>query len=181
MLLFNAVLLSAVLAQSSLDQRSPFGTNAPTNNSATPDRVPVSRPDEQAAPGSLPSTGRNDQGASTGDTGASSAPAQSDQNQPKSLAPDSTGTGTDTSATRSTTRSANTPQVIRPDQSVSPTPGSVTPGTQRTTSTPLRGASGAAGTVNTPGSNNGMPAPAQAPSSTGPIYPGASSGASSTQ
>ena len=190
MLLFKAVVLSALLGQSSVDQRSPFGANAPTNNNLRPERVPTNRPGDQA-PASFPSSSDSDQAASTNDTpgsASSSTPAPATAAPPASLPSDTANTAdtnnpSDTSATtggaQSTTRSAKTP-IVRPDLSVSPTPGSVTPGTERSTSTPIRGASGVTGTSNTPGSNS-MPAPQQAPSSTAPIYPGASSGASNTQ
>src|SRR5262245_1363119 len=185
MLLMKAVVLSALLTQGALDQRSPFGTNAPDNNDVTPQRVPVNRPDDKSA-SSLPAgTGAADPAASTDQGGSAQTPAPASSTPPASL-PSDTDTGGSSAAggTGSTTRSARTPPIIRPDQSVSPTPGSVTPGTQRSTSTPVRGANGVTGTtapgstmVPTPATASPVP-PAGAPP---PTYPGVSSGASNTQ
>src|SRR4030095_1350660 len=128
MLLLKSVVLSALLAQGAMDQRSPFGTNAPDNNDLTPQRVPVNRPDDRS-PSRLP--GGSDRGPST-DSASGSTPAPANSAPPASLPSDTDTSGSSaTGGTGSTTTSAKTPPIIRPDQSVSPTPGSVTPGTQR--------------------------------------------------
>ena len=78
----------ALLAQSSMDQRSPFGANAPDNNDVTPQRMPAHQPDD--TPSSLPSTSAGDKAASTDDTNGSSStstPAPAASTPPASLAP----------------------------------------------------------------------------------------------
>ena len=85
MLFLQSVVLGMILAQAPMDQRSPFGTNAPNANDGTPDIAPPRNPAGTAAPPADPSS-----------TKVPPAPARSDAGPPPP-------TGGGTSATPGTT------------------------------------------------------------------------------
>jgi hypothetical protein len=150
-----------LLAQSSVDQRSPFGTNAPGANSATPDFMPPTRPGNQIGvdqPGGGPIPPPADPMAGT----RISPPARPDAGPPPAgtttVNPDRV---TDVGAPPTTAPTTATPGA---------TPSTGTPPTMPSTATP--GIGPAPGSTPTPG----MP-----PAGSGQVVPGVSSGASNTR
>jgi hypothetical protein len=167
------------LAQSSMDQRSPFGNNAPTSNDLTPDFVPLNRPGNQIGvdqPGGGPIRPPADSMSNTRIPPPSGRP---DAGPPP---PGGTTTVNPDRATDVAAPATATPGTTPTTATPGTTPTTATPGTTPSTSTP--GAGAAPGTtIRMP---NTTPAPPAGGSSTfgppaGATMPGVSSGASNTR
>jgi hypothetical protein len=177
-----------MLAQSSMDQRSPFGTNAPDRNDGTPNFVAPNPPSNAPTP--------NDTGNGPfADPTSTKIPPQSTSST-TTVRPDAGppppvgGSGINPDVTRSSTAPGSTAMpggVTTTPGGVTTTPGGVTtPGTTTTpggvTTTPVTpGSSPAspstpgAGGMGTGNSSGSTIAPSSA------TFPGASSGASNTR
>jgi hypothetical protein len=152
-----------MLAQSSIDQRSPFGTNAPNANDGTPDFVPRNPAANTPTPNQVGSSPIGDPSSTTKIPPPSGVP---DAGPPPPLGGSSTpGASPSTTAPGTTVPS---PSLNAPTTT---TPGAV---------------NGLSGTTTAPGGVTPPPQPPGGSStiispSVSPTYPGASSGASNTR
>ena|SRR5205809_6720822 len=144
-----------LVAQGAMDQRSPFGTNAPNANDGTPDFVAPNPASQNQAPGGTTSNGPIADPSST-KIPPSPAPNRPDAGPPP---PSASSSGT----------------VVAPPPETPP--ATATPSTTSSTST--QGAGNASGSATTPAPpSNASP---MGPPSSSSTFPGANQGASSTR
>jgi len=167
-----------MLAQGAMDQRSPFGNNAPTSNELTPRPRPASPTDNQAQVADPMST-----------TKIPPAPGQADAGPP----PPSSGTSTATPGTEpSTATPGSTVPGSMPGANTASPPRTPMPTTTPATPTPETTPGGGSGATPptvpdsrsvpvqpTPLNSGPVTQPVESPSSS--TFPGMSSGASTTR
>ena len=160
------VWMRPLLAQGGMDQRSPFGNNAPTSNQLTPTPRMVN-----------PTPTDNSGAGQVGDPTTTKIPPVTGQPDAGPPPPSSEGgatPGTEPSATGATApgTAAGTPAAARTTTMPNTTPSTPTQGT-----TPGSGAGATPPTI--PDTRSVPPQPIEQPSSS--TFPGASSGTSNTQ
>jgi hypothetical protein len=167
MLLLQTVVVGVLLAQGSLDQRSPFGANAPNMNDGTP-APRMMNPSDSTQPGSAPS--------SVGDS-MSNTKIPPPQSQPDAGPPPPAGGTTAPGVAPAGTGSPGGTLGATPNASTSSQAPS-------TTGMPARNPTGLEPGTSIPGTSTPAPLPVPAPTQAqppSPTLPGASSGASNTR